>query len=579
MEYTNMKLPVLLLTVSAAAVAQQTLVDLRTQSKSIDFSAAVSTKPITVGTSLPTNCTTGQMFFRSSAVAGANLFGCTSTNTWTALNAQEPEESVIAPTSGSGSAYAPTTNCPQSLAFLQIYDFVPDVANTVVSPTLNICGLGALPIIHNDSTNLQVGELQPGHAYPLVVNPTVTAFLINWEQLQPDGSQSVQVTRVGNIATIGYRPAVIPDKINTQTLTNFWDFSGAALRPPRSSVANLPAASANTGKLIEVTDGASLCDVTTGGGSTVVTAVSNGTSWIAPNCLPPTLITAVANLPAASANTGKLVEVTDGNSLCDVTTGGGSTTVLAVSNGTSWIAPNCLPSTLITTVANLPVASANTGKLVEVTDGASVCDVTTGGGSTVVVAISNGTSWTAPNCSTPTSIATSTQGWLYPLDVPPSGNSGTQALTANKVVLYAVQPKVNYTIRRFTTLGTVTTSKGLTACMYTSAGSLIANSSSHYVGTGSSATPNMATGGPLSLSAGGFYYLAFTGEDNLTALNLNVWGAASTPQTMLNVNSAAAIAKCTQSSTGTGANLACPSSCTVTADNGAAFMTGWVLLP
>jgi hypothetical protein len=62
-------------------------------------------------------------------------------------------------------------------------------------------------------------------------------------------------------------------------------------------------------------------------------------------------------------------------------------------------------------------------------------------------------------------------------------------------------------------------------------------------------------------------------------LNLNVWGAASTPQTMLNVNSAAAIAKCTQSSTGTGANLACPSSCTVTADGGAAFMSGWVLLP
>jgi hypothetical protein len=73
--------------------------------------------------------------------------------------------------------------------------------------------------------------------------------------------------------------------------------------------------------------------------------------------------------------------------------------------------------------------------------------------------------------------------------------------------------------------------------------------------------------------------MAFTGEDNLSALNLNVWVSVSTPQTMLNVNSAAAIAKCTQSSTGTGGNLACPSSCTVTADGGAAFMTGWVLLP
>jgi hypothetical protein len=574
-----MKLPVLLLTVSAAAVAQQTLVDLRTQSKSVDFSAAVSTKPITVGTSLPASCTTGQMLFRSNAVAGANLFGCTSTNTWTALNAQEPEESVVAPTSGSGSAYAPTTNCPQSLAFLQIYDFVPDVANTVISPTLNICGLGALPITHNDSTNLTVGELQPGHVYPLVVNPGVTAFLINWEQLQPDGSQSIQVTRVGPVATIGYRPAVIPDKINTQTLSNFWDLSSGAFRPPRSTVANLPSASANSGKLIEVTDGASLCDVTTGGGSAVVAAISNGTSWIAANCTPPTIITTVANLPSASANSGKLVEVTDGASVCDVTTGGGSIIVLAVSNGTSWIAPNCTLPTLITTVASLPSASANSGKLVEVTDGASVCDATIGGGSTVVVAISNGTAWISPNCSPPTAITTSTQGWLYPLDVPPSGNSGTQTLTANKVVLYAVQPKANYTIRRYTTLGTVTTNKGLTACMYTSAGSLVANSSSHYVGTGSSATPNMATGAPLSLLAGGYYYMGFTGEDNLSALNLNVWGSVSTPQTMLNVNSAAAVAKCTQSSTGTGVNLACPSTCTVIPDSGAASMTGWVLMP
>src|SRR5215470_182249 len=135
-----MKLPVILLTLSSAAVAQTTVVDLRTQSKSVDFSAAPSTKPMAVVTSLPANCTVGQLVFRSNAVAGSNLFGCTATNTWTLLSPPEMEENVVAPTSGSGSAYAPNTNCPQSLAFLQVYDFVPDVANSVISPTLNICG-------------------------------------------------------------------------------------------------------------------------------------------------------------------------------------------------------------------------------------------------------------------------------------------------------------------------------------------------------------------------------------------------------------------------------------------------------
>src|SRR5665213_2304875 len=60
----------------------QTLVDLRTQSKSIDFSALPSTKPVQVGTALPATCQVGQMFFNSGATPGANLYGCTATNVW-----------------------------------------------------------------------------------------------------------------------------------------------------------------------------------------------------------------------------------------------------------------------------------------------------------------------------------------------------------------------------------------------------------------------------------------------------------------------------------------------------------------
>jgi hypothetical protein len=61
----------------------QTLVDLRTQSKSVDFSALPATRPVQVGTSLPSTCQVGQLFFKSDAVAGANLYGCGSANAWT----------------------------------------------------------------------------------------------------------------------------------------------------------------------------------------------------------------------------------------------------------------------------------------------------------------------------------------------------------------------------------------------------------------------------------------------------------------------------------------------------------------
>jgi hypothetical protein len=63
--------------------AAQTLVDLRTQSKSVDFTGANSTKPFKSGTVLPATCGIGETFFKTNAPAGSNLYLCTSTNSWT----------------------------------------------------------------------------------------------------------------------------------------------------------------------------------------------------------------------------------------------------------------------------------------------------------------------------------------------------------------------------------------------------------------------------------------------------------------------------------------------------------------
>jgi hypothetical protein len=62
----------------------QTQVDLRTQSKSVDFSAASSTKPMQTGASLPATCSIGAMFLNTSATAGQNVYACTGPNTWSA---------------------------------------------------------------------------------------------------------------------------------------------------------------------------------------------------------------------------------------------------------------------------------------------------------------------------------------------------------------------------------------------------------------------------------------------------------------------------------------------------------------
>jgi hypothetical protein len=72
-------LVMIFLSLSAAA---QTQIDLRTQTKNVDFTAAVSTKPLKTGTVLPATCQVGDMFFNTAATPGANLYGCTAVDNW-----------------------------------------------------------------------------------------------------------------------------------------------------------------------------------------------------------------------------------------------------------------------------------------------------------------------------------------------------------------------------------------------------------------------------------------------------------------------------------------------------------------
>jgi len=82
-EFT-MKASILLLCVSGFAFGQ-TRIDLRNQSKTVDFSQAASTRPAKTGTALPAVCGVGEMFFKTDASAGQNIYLCVGTNTWLAM--------------------------------------------------------------------------------------------------------------------------------------------------------------------------------------------------------------------------------------------------------------------------------------------------------------------------------------------------------------------------------------------------------------------------------------------------------------------------------------------------------------
>ena len=75
---------VLLATVGSSHA--QTLINLGTQSRNIDFTGVQTTRPVKTGSSLPTTCSTGEFFFNTSASAGQNLYSCLS-NSWSNVGA------------------------------------------------------------------------------------------------------------------------------------------------------------------------------------------------------------------------------------------------------------------------------------------------------------------------------------------------------------------------------------------------------------------------------------------------------------------------------------------------------------
>jgi hypothetical protein len=81
--------------VCGSALCAQTKVDLRTQTKNVDFSNATSTKPAQVGASLPATCGQGQFFFLSTGQAGQNIYGCSAANVWSLEGAAIPQTSLV----------------------------------------------------------------------------------------------------------------------------------------------------------------------------------------------------------------------------------------------------------------------------------------------------------------------------------------------------------------------------------------------------------------------------------------------------------------------------------------------------
>jgi hypothetical protein len=130
-----MNSPVLAACWLIGSLAAQTRVDLQNQSKNVNLQAAPFTAPLKSGAVLPATCTQAQLFFETTAPAGANLFGCTSTNTW----------SLQGGTGGSGSGGSLTIDSSGTVVGSRaIANFIP--------------GLGILNSLSDDGTEVNIQQ-------------------------------------------------------------------------------------------------------------------------------------------------------------------------------------------------------------------------------------------------------------------------------------------------------------------------------------------------------------------------------------------------------------------------------------
>lgn len=152
-------------------LAAQTQIDLRTQAKNIDFSAASSTRPMKTGTALPATCAVGNMFFNTSAPVGANLYGCTAPNTWSVQggipmgNCQYNAASqILTCTASSGNVYA-TVETATSGAPNQWVDYIASTgiphtsqpAFAQISGSVSAAQLPSVAMLTNQSNAVTAG--------------------------------------------------------------------------------------------------------------------------------------------------------------------------------------------------------------------------------------------------------------------------------------------------------------------------------------------------------------------------------------------------------------------------------------
>lgn len=226
----------------------QTLVNLGTQSRNINFTGAQSTSPVQTGTALPATCSQGQMFLNTAATAGQNLYICTSTNVWT-LESGSPAASnyqtllsnttaePVEPKLNFSSSFAVTddpANSSTDLGLANVNSNVGTFGSTTQVPVITVNAFGQVtavstatisagPSISSGTLGSMPTTCTAGTLYFATDQPagqqlfTCSAANIWTQMLNLGGSGALQMTN----GSLDINPAIVPQLGVANTFTGF----------------------------------------------------------------------------------------------------------------------------------------------------------------------------------------------------------------------------------------------------------------------------------------------------------------------------------------------------------------------
>ena len=229
----------LLMVMAAGLAIGQTQIDLRTQSKSIDFTGALETRPLKTGAFLPAICNAGDLFFNTGAAPGANLYACIAANTWMVESGGGSGGSLTVQADGTVVGSRPQVNVVSGLGILTAVSDtgsqinIQHYADTSVLLTKSTEQSGAVLLCKSASAS--------GSTYTCAMTPTLgiysTGMVISWI---PDvngtgGSTTLNVDMLGSKAvklSDGVTDPVSTDIVAGQ-LYRLW-YDGTEFRLPTS---------------------------------------------------------------------------------------------------------------------------------------------------------------------------------------------------------------------------------------------------------------------------------------------------------------------------------------------------------